>query len=241
MSRGHGPAISPSRSADLPGSGDAFPGKPVRLGRRAALLAVVLATTLTASALADGTPLSAPTAGPLVAAKRVKRPKPEPRSAFPFQARAAPQYGDGLDAGRGHEGQDIFAPAGTPLVAVADSVVLETGSDGGRGNYVSIYDPAAQRTYNYFHMLGPALPRRGERLAAGEKLGEVGCTGSCWGDHLHFELRAGRDPYGTVLDPMPLLQRLKEAESRSKGASRSRPSPRPRPRPDLPAGYRAAW
>ena len=114
--------------------------------------------------------------------------------------RARPQYGDGLDAGRGHEGQDMFAAAGTPLVAVANSVVIESGSDGGRGNYISIYDPAAKRTYNYFHMLGPALARRGERVRAGEELGELGCTGSCWGNHLHFEvgwprpLRAGSGP-----------------------------------------------
>jgi len=123
--------------------------------------------------------------------------------------RARPEYGDGLDAGRGHEGQDMFAPAGTPLVAIANATVTESGSDGGRGNYVSIYDPAAKRTYNYFHMLGPALVRGGERVRTGQKLGELGCTGSCWGNHLHFEVRVGHDPYGPVLDPMPTLRRLR--------------------------------
>ena len=127
--------------------------------------------------------------------------------------RARPEYGDGLDAGRGHEGQDMFAAAGTALVAVADAVVIETGSDGGRGNYISIYDRAANRTYNYFHMLGPALARDAQKVRAGEKLGELGCTGSCWGNHLHFEVRVGRSPYGPVLEPMPTLRRLEPKPS----------------------------
>lgn len=122
---------------------------------------------------------------------------------------ASPEYGDGIGAGRGHEGQDMFAAPGTPLVAVTDAVVLETGDDGGRGNYISIYDRAADRTYNYFHMMEPALASAGERVSAGQQLGRLGCTGSCWGYHLHFEERVGRSSYGPVLDPMPLLEQLK--------------------------------
>ncbi len=38
----------------------------------------------------------------------------------------------------------MFAPAGTPLVAAADGVVLEAGSDGGQGNYVYLYDAEAR-------------------------------------------------------------------------------------------------
>ncbi|MGH2981068.1 MAG: M23 family metallopeptidase [Solirubrobacterales bacterium] len=138
---------------------------------------------------------------------RVEREASAPRDVFPMRAR--PEYGDGLEAGRGHEGQDLFAPAGTPLVAVTDAVVIESGSDGGRGNFISIYERGADRTYSYFHMLGAALAATGERVERGQKLGEVGCTGSCWGDHLHFEVRAGRDPWGPALDPAPVLQRLK--------------------------------
>ena len=41
-----------------------------------------------------------------------------------------------------HEGQDVFAPAGTPLVAIRDGRVVEKGDDGGRGNYVAIWSPA---------------------------------------------------------------------------------------------------
>lgn len=182
----------------------------LRLYRRVfALAAAVLATMSSASVLAG--------ASTSVNAERSSAGTPgivraffaPPRHVFPM--RAVPEYGDGLDAGRGHEGQDLFAPAGTALVAVADAVVVASGSDGGRGNYVSIYEAPADRTYSYFHMLGPALVSQGERVRAGQKLGELGCSGSCWGDHLHFEIRSGRDPWGPVNDPGPVLSRLRAA------------------------------
>lgn len=115
-------------------------------------------------------------------------------------------------SGRAHEGQDVFAPSGTPLVAVADGEVVETGTDGGRGNYVSIHDPEADRTYNYLHMLEPASVEQGEAVRAGQRISAVGCSGSCYGDHLHFELRRGGDPYAPAEDPLPLLEKLPQAQ-----------------------------
>lgn len=106
-----------------------------------------------------------------------------------------------------HQGQDVFAPDGTPLVAVTDSVVLETGSGDGRGNYVALYDPHMKRTYVYFHMQRPSSVEPGERIDAGDRVGRVGCTGSCFGTHLHFEVRRGRDSAGRPFDPLPLLER----------------------------------
>ena len=142
-------------------------------------------------------------------------PMPQVLDARPVLPLAVePSIGDGLDAGRGHEGVDLFAPAGTPLLAVDDAIVVATGSDGGRGNYVSIYDRERNRTYNYLHMLAPALVTPGEQVETGEKLGELGCTGSCWGNHLHFELRVGRGANGPVLDPVPLVERLHPAPPR---------------------------
>jgi murein DD-endopeptidase MepM/ murein hydrolase activator NlpD len=128
--------------------------------------------------------------------------------------RVPAELGDGLGAGRGHEGADLFAPAGSPLVAVDDAVVVETGSDGGRGNYVAIFDRAANRTYNYLHMLAPAALAPGETVTAGQTLGLLGCTGSCYGDHLHFEVRRGRGANGAVIDPVPLLETLERAPRR---------------------------
>jgi murein DD-endopeptidase MepM/ murein hydrolase activator NlpD len=109
-------------------------------------------------------------------------------------------------SGHIHAGQDMFADPGTPEIAVADGVVAETGTDGGQGNYVYLYDAKRDRTYVYMHMIEPAKVHQGEHVHAGQELGGVGCTGSCWGDHLHFEVRDGRGYGGEARDPMPLLQ-----------------------------------
>jgi murein DD-endopeptidase MepM/ murein hydrolase activator NlpD len=111
-------------------------------------------------------------------------------------------------SGHMHEGQDMFAPAGTPLVAIRDGVVVETGDDGGRGNYIAIWSREARRTFLYLHMLRPARLSPGERVRMGERVGRVGCTGSCWGDHLHFEVRRGRGTTGAPHDPLRMLRRL---------------------------------
>jgi murein DD-endopeptidase MepM/ murein hydrolase activator NlpD len=109
-------------------------------------------------------------------------------------------------SGHVHAGQDMFAPAGTPEVAATDGVIDDAGSDGSEGNYVYLYDPRRDRTYVYMHMIAPALVEPGDRVHAGERLGGLGCTGSCWGDHLHFEIRDGRGIEGTARDPLPYLR-----------------------------------
>ena len=60
-----------------------------------------------------------------------------------------------------HEGQDIFAPAGTPLVAMHDSKVVEEGNGGGRGNYVALCSPSVNSTFVYLHMQSPAHVKTG--------------------------------------------------------------------------------
>lgn len=108
---------------------------------------------------------------------------------------------------RTHEGQDMFAPEGTQLLSPLETTVLETGTDSGRGNWAALYDADANRTFIYMHMLEPAAVSTGQRLATGEQVGLLGCTGSCDGAHLHFEIRDGRGPYGTPRDPLPELLR----------------------------------
>ena len=110
--------------------------------------------------------------------------------------------------GRAHEGQDVFAKAGTPLVSVRSGTVVETGNDGGRGNYIAIWSPEVESTFVYLHMRAPTRLRKREPVEAGERIGAVGCTGSCWGDHLHLEMRKGRGTTGKPLDPLPMLRVL---------------------------------
>jgi murein DD-endopeptidase MepM/ murein hydrolase activator NlpD len=92
------------------------------------------------------------------------------------------------------------------VIAVADGVVSETGSDAGQGNYVYLDDTERRQTYVYMHLIEPARAQAGAKVGAGEQLGGVGCTGSCWGDHLHFEIRAGRGIAGEPRDPLPALE-----------------------------------
>jgi murein DD-endopeptidase MepM/ murein hydrolase activator NlpD len=110
--------------------------------------------------------------------------------------------------GRRHEGQDVFAKAGTPLVSTRAGTVVETGDDGGRGNYIAIWSPEARVTFIYLHMRAPGRLREGEAVNAGQRIGAVGCTGSCWGDHLHLEMRQGKGTTGKPLDPLPMLRVL---------------------------------
>ena len=179
-----------------------------------AVAAVCAAPALAAESTA-GTALSLRLGAAKVAAwaqRTAAEQRRQERAEGPFvPVVGAVDYGDAGAAfgaarsGHVHAGQDMFARAGTPEVAVVDGVVLETGSDGGQGNYVHLYDPKRDRTYVYMHMIEPAKVRPGERVEAGQLLGGVGCTGSCWGDHLHFEVRDGRGWEGEPRDPMPLL------------------------------------
>jgi murein DD-endopeptidase MepM/ murein hydrolase activator NlpD len=113
-----------------------------------------------------------------------------------------------------HEGQDIFGKTGTPEIAVHDGIVVDRGKnsdpdDGGRGNYVAIYSPSDNHSFVYMHMLKPSAVQLGDRVHSGQVVGQLGCTGSCEGPHLHFEVRVGKATLGAdtkPLDPLPFLQ-----------------------------------
>ena len=131
-----------------------------------------------------------------------------------FPVRGIVDFGD-ADArfgswrgGHRHEGQDVFAKAGTPIVSERSGTVVETGDDGGRGNYIAIWSPELRVTFMYLHMRAPPRLGEGDDVAAGRRIGAVGCTGSCWGDHLHLEMRQGRGTTGNPLDPLPMLRML---------------------------------
>jgi murein DD-endopeptidase MepM/ murein hydrolase activator NlpD len=109
-------------------------------------------------------------------------------------------------SGHTHAGHDMFAKPGTPLVAAADAVVIDAGSDGGQGNYVHLYDRKREQTYIYMHMIAPAKVSEGDAVEAGEQVGGLGCTGSCYGDHLHFEIRNGKGFTAEARDPLPDLK-----------------------------------
>jgi murein DD-endopeptidase MepM/ murein hydrolase activator NlpD len=65
----------------------------------------------------------------------------------------------------------------------------------------------ARQTYAYFHMLAPSPLRPGAHVRAGRRVGALGCSGSCQGAHLHFEVHRGRGATGRGIDPLPFLHR----------------------------------
>ena len=108
--------------------------------------------------------------------------------------------------GRIHEGFDITAACGTPLVAVRNGRVRQVGYDPVLyGNFVLIHGEGEKRSYFYAHMPSRALVRKGEWVFEGERVGSVGETGNAVGTgcHLHFEIHVN----GVPIDPLPSLLR----------------------------------
>jgi len=99
--------------------------------------------------------------------------------------------------GRLHAGIDIAVPAGTPIRAADSGTVVLLGSVSGYGNYTCIQHGGSLSTC-YAHQSGFATSQ-GASVSQGQVIGYVGCTGHCFGDHLHFETRVGGapvDPFG---------------------------------------------
>ena len=113
--------------------------------------------------------------------------------------------------GRGHEGQDMFAACGTPLVAAQGGTVKFAESHARAGNYIVVTGAESGWDYVYMHMRRPALVRRGDSVRTGEPIGEVGATGNASGCHLHFELWSSPGWYdgGKPFDPLPQLRAWK--------------------------------
>jgi murein DD-endopeptidase MepM/ murein hydrolase activator NlpD len=136
----------------------------------------------------------------------------DPPAGGVFPVRGKHTFGTGTAAfggGRGHQGEDVFAACGTPLVAALSGDVTITKWQDRAGNYVVIKadDGTSQA---YMHLKAPATVARGDRVEAGDPIGQVGDTGDAQGCHLHFELWTAPGWYegGEPLDPLPLLERL---------------------------------
>jgi murein DD-endopeptidase MepM/ murein hydrolase activator NlpD len=108
--------------------------------------------------------------------------------------------GFGMRWGRMHEGIDIAVPAGTPIRAAASGTVVLLQSEaesGGYGNFTCLDHGGGLQTC-YAHQSSFAVGA-GQSVSQGDVIGYVGCTGHCYGDHLHFEVRingAPTDPLG---------------------------------------------
>ena len=84
-----------------------------------------------------------------------------------FPVRAKHTYGDGLGAGRGHDGQDLMARCGKPIVSVYSGRVQMVDTHSSAGNYVVIDGSGKLQDTVYMHLQSRASVRKGQKVAAG--------------------------------------------------------------------------
>jgi murein DD-endopeptidase MepM/ murein hydrolase activator NlpD len=108
--------------------------------------------------------------------------------------------------GRSHQGQDVMAACGTPLVAAASGVISHNAFQGLAGNYVVI--DARGADYVYMHLSARSPLAVGTTVRAGQPIATVGATGNARGCHLHFEIwtEPGYRRGGQPIDPLPILR-----------------------------------
>jgi murein DD-endopeptidase MepM/ murein hydrolase activator NlpD len=131
-----------------------------------------------------------------------------------FPVRGAHDFGGagaGFGSGRtghSHQGQDVFAACGTPLVAARGGKVKFAGFHAAAGYYLVIDGKGTDVDYAYMHLRERTQVQVGDRFYTGQELGAVGESGNARGCHLHFELWGAPGWYdgGSPFDPLPSLQ-----------------------------------
>jgi murein DD-endopeptidase MepM/ murein hydrolase activator NlpD len=134
-------------------------------------------------------------------------------------------YGDGFGVdrpGHMHQGIDLLAPKGTPIVAPRAGVITRVAyQEGGAGYYVVLSGSREQLDYVFMHMVkGSTRVAEGQTVKMGQRIGDLGSTGASSGPHLHFEIWKGTWAFGgKPVDPLPYL---KSWAASARKASRNR-------------------
>lgn len=134
---------------------------------------------------------------------------------YAFPILGAHEYGSSgarFGAGRSghtHQGQDVMADCGTPLVAARGGIVQFSGYQGAAGNYVVIDGRGTGYDFMYAHLEEPSPLSTGDTVRTGQPIGIVGTTGSSTACHLHFEMWGTPGWYegGSPFDPLAYLQK----------------------------------
>ncbi len=104
--------------------------------------------------------------------------------------------------GRAHEGIDIAGAIGTPIYALTDAVVEESGPATGYGMWVVLrHTDGTQSVYGHVNR---TFVREGEKVKAGEEIAEIGNRGYSTGPHLHLEIWSSE---GTKINPLTWLRK----------------------------------
>ncbi|MBA3866685.1 MAG: peptidoglycan DD-metalloendopeptidase family protein [Solirubrobacterales bacterium] len=140
--------------------------------------------------------------------------------AFSFYGYAFPVHGNhefSMGAGRFgaprsghvHQGQDVMAECGTPLVAARGGKVQYAGFQAAAGNYVVIDGKGTPDDFMYAHLAEPSPLHTGDTVRTGQPLGIVGETGDATACHLHFEMWGAPGWYegGSPFDPLSELEK----------------------------------
>ena len=114
------------------------------------------------------------------------------RLTSPFGWRIHPVYGDK----RFHNGVDMAAPGGSPILAAYDGTVAAAGYSSTMGNYIYVNHGSGLVTI-YMHA-SALYVSAGQNVSKGDKIAAVGTTGTSTGNHLHFGVRLN----GSYVDPM---------------------------------------
>jgi len=106
----------------------------------------------------------------------------------------------GMRWGKLHAGVDLAAPEGTPFHSIHSGTVTLADWNGGYGYCVIVkHDDGTEAVYGHASRL---LVTTGQRVEAGDRLGDVGNTGHSYGAHLHLEVHVN----GAAKDPIPWLR-----------------------------------
>jgi murein DD-endopeptidase MepM/ murein hydrolase activator NlpD len=111
-------------------------------------------------------------------------------------------------SGHTHQGQDVTAACGLPLVAARGGKVQFAGFQAAAGNYLVIDGRGTPDDFMYAHLAEPSPLQTGDTVRTGQSIGVVGETGDAVGCHLHFEMWGPPGWYegGSPFDPLPYLQ-----------------------------------
>ena len=130
---------------------------------------------------------------------------------YVFPVRASHYYGDGIGAGRNHQGIDVMAKCGTPLIAArGGTVYYNSYQASGAGYYLVInLSGTKNQSHVYMHLTKRSRFKVGSRVKTGQRIGFVGTTGRSTACHLHFEHWSSPGWYqgGTYLDPTGPIKR----------------------------------
>ena len=132
---------------------------------------------------------------------------------YAFPVLGAHDFGSGgsgfgsARSGHTHQGQDVMAACGLPLVAARGGTVQYNKYEASAGNYVVIDGKGTPNDFMYAHLAEPSPLQEGETVRTGQPIGIVGNTGNSSACHLHFEIWGAPGWYegGSPFDPLPEL------------------------------------